>query len=138
MRDAGRRLRGCTEGKRAYSVGTSSSSSSSLAKYKCDWLSAGAAAVVVGGDVSRPWGVTGSDSSLQKQWDMSSAGKERADVRGNARRGTPYKIRFFFLVLMFFCHLQTQSQNLLWIVIGFFCFFAAFEWIRNQHNICTL
>lgn len=28
---------------------------------------------------------------------MSSAGKERADVRGNARRGTPYKIRFFFL-----------------------------------------
>lgn len=81
-------LTGCTEGIRAYSFGTSSSSSSSLAKYKCDWLSAGAVAVAVGGDVSRPWGVTGSDSSLQKQWDMSSAGKERAHVRAHVRHSS--------------------------------------------------
>lgn len=66
----------CTEGKQAYSVGTSSSSSSSLAKYKCDWLSAGAVAVAVGGDVGRPWGVTSSNSSLQKQYSMGSAGNE--------------------------------------------------------------
>lgn len=81
---------GCTEGKQAYSVGTSSSSSSSLAKYKCDWLSAGAVAVAVGGDVSRPWGVTGSDSSLQKQWDISSGGEEKS-VREGERKAQHMK-----------------------------------------------
>jgi len=62
-------LTGCisfTEGKRAYSVGTSSSSSSSLAKYKCDWLSAGAVVVAVCGDGGRPWGVSSSNSSLKQ------------------------------------------------------------------------